>query len=71
MMAKALEIWPLHVIEEALGDDADGILPQAIRSAIAFLLCFPLRWSRTVTTFRQIGTRKRTFGLPRATMCRD
>jgi hypothetical protein len=33
MMAKALEIWPLHVIEEALGDDADGILPQAIRSA--------------------------------------
>ena len=24
---------PLHVIEEALGDDADGILPQAIRSA--------------------------------------
>jgi hypothetical protein len=33
MMAKALEIWPLHVIEEALGDDADGILPQAIRCA--------------------------------------
>src|SRR5882724_6467330 len=33
MMAKALEIWPMHVIEEALGDDADGILPQAIRSA--------------------------------------
>jgi hypothetical protein len=33
MMAKALEIWPLHVIEEALGDEADGILPQAIRSA--------------------------------------
>jgi hypothetical protein len=31
MMAKSLEIWPLHVIEEALGDDADGILPQAIR----------------------------------------
>ena len=27
MMAKALEIWPLHVIEEALGDEADGILP--------------------------------------------
>jgi hypothetical protein len=23
----------MHVIEEALGDDADGILPQAIRSA--------------------------------------
>lgn len=33
MMAKALEIWPIDVIEEALGDDADGILPQAIRSA--------------------------------------
>jgi hypothetical protein len=33
MMAKALEIWPMHVIEEALGDEADGILPQAIRSA--------------------------------------
>jgi hypothetical protein len=33
MMAKALEIWPLHVIEEALGDDAHGILPQAIRTA--------------------------------------
>ena len=33
MMAKALEIWPMHVIEEALGDDAEGILPQAIRSA--------------------------------------
>jgi hypothetical protein len=32
MMAKALEIWPMHVIEEALGDEADGI-PQAIRSA--------------------------------------
>ena len=33
MMAKALEIWPLHVIEEALGDEADGVLPQAIRCA--------------------------------------
>ncbi|HEX3532771.1 MAG TPA: hypothetical protein VHT23_01025 [Gemmatimonadaceae bacterium] len=33
MMAKVLEIWPMHVIEEALGDEADGILPQAIRSA--------------------------------------
>ncbi|HXA16712.1 MAG TPA: hypothetical protein VN380_06965 [Thermoanaerobaculia bacterium] len=31
-MAKAMEVWPMHVIEEALGDDADGILPQAIRS---------------------------------------
>jgi len=33
MMAKALEIWPIHVIEEALGDEADGVLPRAIRSA--------------------------------------
>jgi hypothetical protein len=33
MMAKALEIWPVHVIEEALGDEANGVLPQAIRSA--------------------------------------
>jgi hypothetical protein len=33
MMAKALEIWPMHVIEEALGDEANGVLPRAIRSA--------------------------------------
>src|SRR5947209_2314522 len=33
MMAKALEVWPVHVIEEALGEDADGVLPQAIRCA--------------------------------------
>jgi len=33
MMAKAIEIWPLHVIEEALGDEADGILPRVIRTA--------------------------------------
>jgi hypothetical protein len=33
MMAKALETWPLHVIEEALGSYADGVLPQAIRTA--------------------------------------
>jgi len=32
-MAKVLEIWPLHFIEEVLGDDSDGILPRAIRSA--------------------------------------
>ena len=32
-MAKALEIWPLHVIKEALWDEADGIHPQAIRGA--------------------------------------
>src|SRR5206468_1208767 len=34
---------------------------------IAFLLFFPSRWSRTLTTFRQIGIRRRTFGSPRAT----
>jgi len=33
MMAKALEIWPADLIEEALGDDANSILPRAIRSA--------------------------------------
>jgi hypothetical protein len=33
MMAKALEIWPVHVIEEALGKDADSVLPRAIRCA--------------------------------------
>ena len=27
MMAKAIEIWPLHVIEEALGAEAESILP--------------------------------------------
>jgi len=32
-MAKAIEIWPLHVIEEALGAEAEGILPQVIRTA--------------------------------------
>ena len=33
MMAKALEIWPFDVIEEALGAEADGVLPQVIRTA--------------------------------------
>jgi hypothetical protein len=32
LMSKALETWPLDVIEEALGDDADRVLPQAIRT---------------------------------------
>lgn len=32
LMSKALETWPLHVIEEALGNDADSVLPQAIRT---------------------------------------
>jgi hypothetical protein len=31
LMSKALETWSLHVIEEALGSDADSVLPQAIR----------------------------------------
>lgn len=33
LMSKALETWPLDVIEEALGPDADRVLPQAIRTA--------------------------------------
>src|SRR5438270_4599648 len=33
MMAKALEIWPMNVIEDALGSEAEGIVPQAILSA--------------------------------------
>lgn len=31
LTAKALEIWPLEAIEEALGADADRALPAAIR----------------------------------------
>lgn len=33
LMAKALETWSLDVIEEALGDDADRVLPHALRTA--------------------------------------
>lgn len=33
LMSKALETWPLDLIEEALGPDADTILPHAIRTA--------------------------------------
>jgi len=33
LMAKALEVWPLDVIEEALGDQAERVLPEAIRTA--------------------------------------
>src|SRR3954465_5851785 len=33
MVAKGLEIWAMHVIEEALGEDAAGVLPRAIRCA--------------------------------------
>src|SRR5215212_3452172 len=31
LMAKALELWPPEIIEEALGADADGVLPEAVR----------------------------------------
>lgn len=31
LMAKALELWSPEVIEEALGADADGVLPEAVR----------------------------------------
>jgi hypothetical protein len=33
LMSKALETWPLDTIEEALGADADAVLPHAIRTA--------------------------------------
>jgi hypothetical protein len=32
LAAKALELWPLDVIEEALGIDAARVLPEAIRT---------------------------------------
>ncbi|HYO77826.1 MAG TPA: hypothetical protein VE010_15310 [Thermoanaerobaculia bacterium] len=31
LIAKALELWSAEVIEEALGADADGVLPEAVR----------------------------------------
>ncbi len=31
LMAKALELWEPEVIEEALGADAVGVLPEAVR----------------------------------------
>jgi len=31
LMAKALELWSPEVIEEALGADAEGVLPEAVR----------------------------------------
>jgi hypothetical protein len=31
LMAKALEVWSAEVIEEALGVDAEGVLPEAVR----------------------------------------
>jgi hypothetical protein len=30
-MAKALELWSPEVIEEALGAEAEGVLPEAVR----------------------------------------
>lgn len=33
LVAKALEIWPLDVIEDALGDDAPRVMPEAVRTA--------------------------------------
>lgn len=30
-MAKALELWSAETIEEALGADAEGVLPEAVR----------------------------------------
>lgn len=33
LIAKALETWSLDVIEEALGPDADRVLPHALRTA--------------------------------------
>jgi hypothetical protein len=32
LIAKAVELWPLDVIESALGDDATRVLPAAIRT---------------------------------------
>ena len=31
LMAKALELWSMEVIEEALGAEAEGVLPEAVR----------------------------------------
>ncbi len=31
MLALAMRVWPQAVIEEALGDEAPGVLPEAIR----------------------------------------
>jgi len=34
LMAKAVELWPREVIEEALGNDAEAVLPEAVRLAV-------------------------------------
>ena len=31
LMAKALELWSLEIIEDALGPDAEAVLPEAVR----------------------------------------
>jgi len=33
LVAKALELWPLDVIEEALGADAARVMPEAVRTS--------------------------------------
>lgn len=33
LVAKALELWPLDVIEDALGDDAARVMPEAVRTS--------------------------------------
>jgi len=32
LVGKALELWPIDVIEEALGEDAERVLPVALRT---------------------------------------
>lgn len=34
LVAKALELWPLDVIEKALGEDAARVLPAALRTRV-------------------------------------
>lgn len=34
LVAKALELWPLDMIEEALGEDAGRVLPAALRTRL-------------------------------------
>ncbi|HEX7152403.1 MAG TPA: hypothetical protein VF618_13025 [Thermoanaerobaculia bacterium] len=60
LMAKALELWSPETIEEALGADADGVLPEAVRlidlhvrlprHQVAMLAHFAEREQTTVST---------------------
>jgi len=34
LVAKALELWPIDVIEEALGEEAERVLPAALRTQL-------------------------------------